>query len=673
MTIQRMKRVTFLVPRERGEELAAALQRLRLVHLEDFPSQLDAEDDIERCAADAESVESRLKELELIEGVFEEFAPSRRGFVESLVNVPIHVSADEMQRAVGELDVAPLFEECRRAAEHHRELQRATEHADAESTLLASFGRLPFDVSLVCRLRRVRVWIGSMSRARWSELQDDPWATDHLVVQRLFRDKSAIHLCVLALQAEREEADAVLKRYEFTEKPIPPLDVPVAQRVAELRQEAEGLRRESEALRSRVRELAAQRRQLAIVRAHWVAQLARIRAVHSGGCGRRVAIFSGYVRARDVEALKSALAASIPQASVLFEDPRPEDRVPVSVHSGAFWKPMTFLVRMFGMPDYFAFDPTPYLSLSFLVFFACCFGDAIYGMLLCAVAGYLAWKARRHEGLHDMCMLFLYCGVSTIIIGVLTGSWAGDLWQAEYLGEGNILLRIKERTALVDPLDKPVMMLLVALAMGVANQFYGIMLRGYGMLRRGNPTGALLDAGLWLLALPGFLITVSNLFFPTPGWVFHGGLALLAVGALGLVLSQGRHEPTLAGKAITGVVSLYGIVGTYGCVSFVGDMLSYSRLLALGLTTTIVGMSFNIMADLLRGLPWVGGVLFVGTLVLGHVFNFAVSILGAFVHSARLIFLEFFGRFYEAGGVRFRPLSVDTERVLVVNSPGGRT
>ncbi len=103
-------------------------------------------------------------------------------------------------------------------------------------------------------------------------------------------------------------------------------------------------------------------------------------------------------------------------------------------------------------------------------------------------------------------------------------------------------------------------------------------------------------------------------------------------------------------------------------MAFLGDMLSYSRLLALGLTTSIVAMSFNIMAGLIKGVPHVGILLFVVALVLGHVFNFAISMLGAFVHSARLIFLEFFSRFYEAGGVPFRPLSVNTERVLVTSS-----
>ncbi|HLG29132.1 MAG TPA: hypothetical protein VI387_02880, partial [Candidatus Brocadiales bacterium] len=118
--------------------------------------------------------------------------------------------------------------------------------------------------------------------------------------------------------------------------------------------------------------------------------------------------------------------------------------------------------------------------------------------------------------------------------------------------------------------------------------------------------------------------------------------------------------------AITGMVSLYGILGTYGCTSFIGDILSYSRLLALGLTTSIVAMSFNIIANIMREVPFIGVILFVAILIAGHLFNFMMSIIGSFVHPARLIFLEFFGRFYQAGATRFRPFGFDNEKVQLL-------
>jgi V/A-type H+-transporting ATPase subunit I len=116
---------------------------------------------------------------------------------------------------------------------------------------------------------------------------------------------------------------------------------------------------------------------------------------------------------------------------------------------------------------------------------------------------------------------------------------------------------------------------------------------------------------------------------------------------------------------MTGMISLYGIVGTYGITAFIGDTMSYCRLLALALTTGIVALSFNMMADLLRPIPYVGIFLFIFVLVAAHIFNFFISVLGAFVHSMRLIFVEFFGRFYATGSKPFAPLGFDSKTAIL--------
>jgi len=664
-----MQRVTFLVPRGVREELVATLQELRLVHFEDAARMLSGQETFQRTPMSAESADSKLKQLELIENLFTEFAAEKLGFMQSLVNMPLRVSEAELRDVVAGLDIEPLYAECRGISEKYRENERTIEQGESEIAALDFFSRLPFKLAQVHALRRTGVWIGSLSARDLDQFQADPWVGEHLAVEELFRQKRTVYVCVIAYHADASEAASVLKRYDFAEKDLPPPGVSARERTSELLGKVEALRRECDLHRRRVAELAKQyRRAVAILRGHWLAEQARIQALNSGATAGRIAVFSGYVRESDTGELEKELARAHPGTSLVLQSPTPEEEVPVSLSSGRIIKPMRFLVDMFGRPDYFSFDPTPYLSLSFLVFFGFCFGDVVYGLMLCALAGYLAWKARHYEGLNNLCMLFCYCGIATIIVGLLTGAWASDLWDPKYLGEGNPLQWLKEHTAIVDPLSKPILLLLVALGLGVVNQLYAVVLKGYGLLRRGDVWGAVFDAGLWLVMLPAFLVVFGSLFFDVPGGLFRTAVVLGALAGMGLVLTQGRKESGLLAKAITGVVSIYGILGSYGCISFLGDMLSYSRLLALGLTTSIIGLSFNIMAGLLREVPWVGALLFVLTLVAGHAFNFLVSILGAFVHPARLIFLEFFMRFYESSGVRFRPLSRDSERILVTNT-----
>src|SRR3989304_1967464 len=249
--------------------------------------------------------------------------------------------------------------------------------------------------------------------------------------------------------------------------------------------------------------------------------------------------------------------------------------------------------------------------------------------------------------------------------GALTGGWAGDLYNPMYLGEDNLLLKAKERLMLLDPLSKPVIALLIAIGLGVLNQFYGITLRMYGEILRKNILNAICDGLLWLIMLPGVLILISTIFLKAPGYLVSIGKYLAIVGAAGLISTQGRNEKGIAGKIFTGIVSLYGIVGTYGCSGFIGDILSYTRILALSLTTTIIGMAFNIVASLFKTGTFIGMVLFIITLVTGHMFNFVMSILGAFIHPARLIFLEFFGRFYEGGATKFQPYGFGNQRIVL--------
>jgi V/A-type H+-transporting ATPase subunit I len=328
---------------------------------------------------------------------------------------------------------------------------------------------------------------------------------------------------------------------------------------------------------------------------------------------------------------------------------------------------------MFGLPEYRSFDPTAWLTLSFLVFFGACFGDVVYGLMLMGVSVYVMRK-HRHSWVRSFFQLFLYAGMFAVIFGLLTGTWMGDFLVNtgnKYVSADNPLVQFATLCAVFDPMQKALAALAIALGLGIVNQFYGIGLRMGMEIRKGDYAAAVFDAGLWLVMLPGLLLVIAPMFVPgVPSSLVTTGWCLLGIGALGLVLTQGRNEEGVVVKAVTGVVSLYGILGTYGATSFIGDMLSYSRLVALGLTTTIIGMSVNIIAGLLKGwTPYgipVGIPLFVFILLIGHVGNFAMSILGAFVHPARLILLEFFNRFYTAGGARFAPLGFDSKRVEIV-------
>ena len=214
---------------------------------------------------------------------------------------------------------------------------------------------------------------------------------------------------------------------------------------------------------------------------------------------------------------------------------------------------------------------------------------------------------------------------------------------------------------ILNPMENPMDFLAISLALGVVQLFCGLLIAFYDALRKRNYMGAFADTGGWIVLLVGLL-----LWGGVASGFLSDGVALTAkilsfAGAGVLVATQGREKEGIFGKAVSGLLSLYGVT------SYLGDVLSYSRLLALGLATSAVGVIINMLAGLAGDLPYIGWAIALLLIVGGHVFSLAVNVLGAFVHSLRLQYVEFFSKFYSGGGTLFSPLTYKTAFVSIKN------
>lgn len=671
MAIDRVKKITLMAPIESTNRLLSHLYDLSILHVTDTFTRLPQSDHpLKRCNVIVEEPAKYINKLEVILSAFALFVKRKKGLLEGFFPLPLQVTEKELKDVLSTTDVESLYEESHYSYNEYKVLEKKIADIRHEISSLMSFFELPCDLDELRKMRKVSVRFGIFPLEKWRKLEADPVALDLLTFQTTGSDNKNIKVLAAYLLKEQEEALRKLKEYSFVELPLPAISGRISDEVAALEAEMSDLIQEQERLRNRIIELSRYSRPVEVLLRYWENEKDKIIAQNNFGLSKRVLIITGFIKEKDIDKLNTALNAKFPEASVVYETPTPLDNVPVSISLPRFFRPAQLLINMFGLPDYFSFDPTPFITLTFLIFFGICFGDVFYGVALISLSYYMVLKYRNHEGTKNFFMLFMYAGFSAAIFGALTGTWAGDLYNPTYLGENNLLLRAKDALTVLDPLSKPIVALLIAIGLGIINQFYGITLKIYGELRKGNLLNAIFDGLLWLILLPGFLIIVSPMFTKIPDWIFNLGLALTTVGAIGLVFTQGRHEKGIIARAITGLVSLYGILGTYGCTSFIGDILSYSRLLALGLTTSIVAMAFNIIANIMRELPFIGVILFVLILIGGHLFNFMMSIIGSFVHPARLIFLEFFGRFYQAGAIRFRPFGFDNEKVQLLRVKG---
>jgi len=695
MAIEPIKKVTLISPRDSHDRLMRTINRLGVMQVTDLKDiQESGEPFLRSCDTRTEEVDEKIQQIDFILNLMNLLSPEKQSFIQGLAPVPLVTSPQEIQSILDKFDLKQAFMDASDLDERYRSAERVMSEIENELKELDPLSDLPFNMADFHSPTKTRLVLGTLPRKNLSLLSKstEPWnraaweeiksgvepetinVPSQAEAPASKGEEERVRIVIAFLAEDSGGVRKDLASIGFDEIQLPELSMKISERIDELRSDLAAYKQKVDDVVDRVKSLAQGhragegRRSLLIVRAYWQ----NVRETHlastKGVEGKWVHVIGGYIREKDVERFLVTMREEFPDSEVTIQDPGPDDDVPVSITMPNPFRPIQLLVEMFGLPPYKSFDPTPFLQINFYLFFGICFSDVPYGMMLTALGGYLAAKTRPYQGLNNFSRILLYGGISSILFGAITGSWFGDLYKPDYLGKDNFLLHLQEMFVVIDPMDKTIVALLCALGIGVCNQFYGIILKMYGALRNRDFLGAFSDGVCWIVTLTGLLMMVGKIFTDIPATLFNTGFWLFIAGAIGLVLTQGRDFKSPFGRLAGGLVSLYGIMGSYGITAFIGDTLSYCRLLALGLTTSIVAMSFNLMAGMLREVPYVGFILFLMVLIVGHLFNFCISVLGAFVHSMRLIFVEFFGRFYEGGSRPFQPLGFDSPACIVKRS-----
>lgn len=361
----------------------------------------------------------------------------------------------------------------------------------------------------------------------------------------------------------------------------------------------------------------------------------------------KVDIVSGWIPSESREKLSDRLRRF--DCYCEYVEPDEDEDFPVKLKNSRIVEPFGAVTEMYSLPNPHSIDTNWAVGLFFFIFFGMMLSDAGYGLIL-TIGGLLGARyLDAGEGLKRIMRMIGISGISTMFWGVLYGSWFGD---AVPIVAETFFGRSIEIPMLIDPLNEPMKVLIISCVFGIVHLFAGMGIRAYIMIKRRDVPGAVFDVGLWYVFLIGLPLLL------VPGTLGTVGKVMSVAGAVGLVLTQGRHKPTLTGKITSGVMSLYNVT------SYFSDVLSYSRILALGLATGVIASVVNILASM-AGNSIIGIILFIVVFVFGHLLNLAINALGAYVHSARLQYVEFFGKYYEGGGVKFNPLKIETKYVKV--------
>ncbi|OQB14814.1 MAG: V-type ATP synthase subunit I [Firmicutes bacterium ADurb.Bin193] len=319
--------------------------------------------------------------------------------------------------------------------------------------------------------------------------------------------------------------------------------------------------------------------------------------------------------------------------------PEAGEETPVLLKNNRFIYPFEIITDMYSLPSSSGVDPNFVMAPFYWFFFGIMLSDGGYGALLSLLCGFAVWKLKTEKGsiLDKMLKMLFFCGISTVIWGAAFGGWFGDL---------SLVVFGREIAPLwFNPAGDPMKLMIWAFIFGAFQLIVGMAMNAYILIRNGKWLDAVFDIGFWYVVFAGLVI----MFFG--GDLSYMGKYIAAAGGIGLILTQGRSEKHIVKKFLSGALSLYNITG------FMSDVLSYSRLLALGLATGVIAQVINQVAVLPGGFgSIVSTIIMFVILTGGHIFNMAINTLGAYVHSSRLQYVEFFGKFYEGGGKAFAPI-----------------
>lgn len=370
----------------------------------------------------------------------------------------------------------------------------------------------------------------------------------------------------------------------------------------------------------------------------------------------KVFFIQGWVEAAQAEPIAKALEEKF---SAVVEIEQDDENAPIKLKNNHFSEASEGVLESYGLPTHGRVDPTTVMSLFYVFFFGMMLSDAGYGLVMSIVCGIVLLKYKRMDsGLQKMIRLFFWCGLSTAFWGFMYGGFFGDAIDVI----AHTFFDVPETTQVLKPiwfapLENPMRLLIYCMLFGLIHLYAGLAMKGYEYLKNKDVVGFISDIISWYMFITGLVMMLvpSSIFASIAGKQITFSPALVTLskvltigGVVIILLMSGRANKNWGLRIALGAYDIYGVTG------WLSDVLSYSRLLALGLATGVIANVINMMASM-NGKSVVGAIIFVVVFILGHTLNILINLLGAYVHTNRLQYVEFFGKFYDGGGKPFTP------------------
>ncbi|MBN2167869.1 MAG: V-type ATP synthase subunit I [Actinobacteria bacterium] len=654
MALEPMKRIEILAHQSQQQRVLNSLQELGAVHLETFEL---GESLSGRVLSDQESEQIRdcsyrISEIDFLLDFLNEHREDKPGFFKSLVKDKYEMTYGEFSSIDEQVDLENIYREC---SELEREIITARDQVSRLTDDKKELGDWIFLDATLSQMKGGDYFDVIAFKVTNTTLEELVTELDREVpessLEIIGSDGSRARCLFICHRSLIDTAMEVISGYKSELVSLPESDMTPAKLVQWIDGEVEKIEARKKGLVGRVKDYQHHRRNLTIIRDYYVNCVNKIESSEAFGVTESTFFVSGWVPQGGEAKTRQKLQLISEEIVIEVSDPEEGESPPIQLKNNKWIRPFEVLTKLYGVPHNLEYDPTWIIAISFTVFFGFCIGDVGYG--LCLVVFFLIVRKVMPLGKNTRDLFLVLAAGSTfaIVMGVLTGS---------YFGIDPVKLPdILKSAAVFDPLKEPIPLMLVCMVIGIIHMLAGVGVEFKDNWKQGDKASAIIDQGLVLYLFIGTTIAVAlALLKVIPGKV----AAIVPISAaVGMIVLLGHSSKSVAGKIFGGLYETYNTL-----VGWLGDTVSYLRLFALGLATFAVGWVFNIVAGMMSGIGFgVGIILMLVILLVGHTFNVAINLLGAFVHPLRLEFVEFFSKFYDDGGQPFKPLSVESKQVII--------
>lgn len=639
MAISQMRQLSLLLPKELLDRLLFYLQGLESVQIHDLRQEEDWQAAFEKALVgrpvqqlSQQDLVSRQEKLERLVEELEPFMPKKK-LLESLKEEPLELSFAALEQAGKARDEVALLEGISKQLKVLQEAKGQIEADRLEVAELEKWEPLELTPQAAATFSHLGALIGTIPNTDDDALRLALGAHADLKFQEVFTDDTEHGVLIFYKTGSLEEVRRILKEYGFKPFEYDHAELP-ADRLEQLKS---NIRQQEAVVDAMTKSLAASKGELdqLKVQLDYLCNLSsRQESKNQLASTQNLAALEGWIESNQVQALEACLTEQFGQ-SILIQTREirqdEKDKVPTKLKNNALVEPFELVTEMYSLPKYGDKDPTPVVSLFYFVFFGMMVADIGYGLLLFAGTSLALRFLHVKPGMAKNLRFFRLLGVAVIIWGLVYGSFFG--FELPF--------------ALISTSSDAMTILVISVVFGFITVLAGLFLSGLKNIRLKDYAEAYNAGFAWVLILLGLLLLALGNFFPSLAFAATIGQWLAIINALGVLAVSIISAKSLAGLG-SGLFNLYNVSG------YVGDLVSFTRLMALGLSGASIGSAFNLIVSLFPPVARfsIGILLFIAL----HLVNMFLSFLSGYVHGARLIFVEFFGKFYDGGGKPFTPL-----------------